>query len=62
MIKPDEKARLQTERLKQYELQMFVLEMDIVALLAVGQPADKAIRALDDLKKAHAAVSKIELR
>lgn len=53
---PDQKKTLKKQRLEQYEKQMFILEMDITALQAVGDDVTEASKSLEDLKKAHAAV------
>ena len=57
-IPDDIKKKMKEQRLKQYQQQMFALQMDIAALEAIGdtERVKEAYKALEDVKKAYKAV------
>lgn len=60
-IDPALKEKMKEQRLSQYQQQIFTLEMDVVALEAIGddQGLQKAKKSLEDLHKAYEAVEAI---
>jgi hypothetical protein len=57
-ITVEEKNLLKANRLAQYRQQIFILQMDVTALIAIGDTvqADATAQVMADVQKAHDAV------
>ncbi len=50
------KEKMKEQRLNQYKQQLFALEMDLVALTAIGDPTEQVKKTIEGIKKAYAAI------
>lgn len=57
-MNPELKEKLKSDRLQDYEAQMFILQMDIAALEAIGdtENAERCKESLSMMEKSYAAV------